>query len=245
MHYVIRPIMLGKMKMNLSLMTYMMNFQKDIWVPIVCWYVKAGNKNLLIDTGAPIDMMKRYWYDDYEENMPFEEGLKEIANVSPEDIDLVIQTHLHFDHCGNTPKCRNAEVIVQTEELEFARQPHPLFKGSYLRWSPFFDGTHFKQVNGDVEILPDIRVIKVPGHSPGTQAVSIQTEKGLMVLSGFCAVENNFSPPEKLRKIWPILVTGVHTNSLQAFDSAVRLKEFGGTFIPIHDMESALKKQIP
>jgi len=189
--------------------------------------------------------MKRYWYDEYDEIMPFEKGLEEVANTSPEDIDLVLQTHLHFDHCGNTPKCQNAEVIVQTEELEFARDPHPLFKGSYCKWSPFWDGTQFKEVNGDAEILPDLKVIKVPGHSPGTQAVSIQTDKGLMVLSGFCAVENNFTPPDKLSKVWPVLACGVHTNSLQAFDSAVRLKELEGIIIPIHDMGLASKKQIP
>lgn len=243
MAYTIRPLMLGKMLINSSLFTYMMNFKKDIWIPIVSWYIRANDKNVLIDTGAPAELMRKIWYSDYEEVASFEEALKSV-DTSPEDIDVIIQTHLHFDHCGNTPKCQNAEVIVQADELAFSRKPHPLFLGSYLRKGAL-DGVNFKEVEGDVEVLPGIKVYKVPGHSPGPQAVSVETDKGVAVLSGFCAIRANFSPPEKLRKIWPVLTTGVHTDSLQAFESAMRVKEIGDIIVPIHDMELATKEQLP
>jgi glyoxylase-like metal-dependent hydrolase (beta-lactamase superfamily II) len=192
MAYTIRPLLLGKMLINSSLFTYMMNFQKDIWIPIVSWYIKAEDKNVLIDTGASAELMRKIWYSDYEEVTSFEEALKSVG-TSPEDIDIVIQTHLHFDHCGNTPKCRNAQVIVQADELAFSRKPHPLFLGSYLRKGAL-DGVNFKEVEGDVEVLPGIKVYKVPGHSPGPQAISVETDKGKAVLSGFCAIRANFSP---------------------------------------------------
>jgi glyoxylase-like metal-dependent hydrolase (beta-lactamase superfamily II) len=243
MAYTIRPLLLGKMLINSSLFTYMMNFQKDIWIPIVSWYIKAEDKNVLIDTGASAELMRKIWYSDYEEVTSFEEALKSVG-TSPEDIDIVIQTHLHFDHCGNTPKCRNAQVIVQADELAFSRKPHPLFLGSYLRKGAL-DGVNFKEVEGDVEVLPGIKVYKVPGHSPGPQAISVETDKGKAVLSGFCAIRANFSPPEKLKKIWPVLTTGVHTDSLQAFESAVRVKDLGDIIVPIHDMELATKEQLP
>lgn len=243
MAYIIKPIILGKMKMNKSLMTYMMNFQKEIWIPIVCWYIRVNDKNVLVDTGAPADIMHKYWYSDYEEAITFEEALKSL-DTSPDDIDVIIQTHFHFDHCGNTQKCHNAEVIVQADELRFAQKPHPLFSGSYLRQT-LLDGVNFKEVEGDVEVFSGIKVFKVPGHSPGTQAISIQTEKGTVVLSGFCSIKDNFSPPEKMKKVWPVLTPGVHIDCLQAFVSAMRVKEIGDIIIPIHDMEFATKKQIP
>ena len=81
----------------------MLNFHKEIWVPIVSWYIRANEKNVLVDTGAPLNMIQKYWYGEYEEFMSFEEGLNSVQ-TSPEEIDLIIQTHLHFDHCGNTPK---------------------------------------------------------------------------------------------------------------------------------------------
>ncbi|MBW2345754.1 MAG: N-acyl homoserine lactonase family protein [Deltaproteobacteria bacterium] len=243
MHYIIKPLMLGKMLMNCSLMTYMLNFQKEIWVPIVTWYVKTEDKNVLIDSGASVDIMKKYWYADYEEIMTFEQALDSV-DTTPEEIDVVIQTHLHFDHCGNTSKCRNAEVIVQSEELAFSRKPHPLFFGSYLRRGEL-DEVNFKEVDGDAEVFPGIEVLKVPGHSPGTQAISIQTENANVVLSGFCSIADNFSPPEKFKKLWPVLTPGVHVDALQAFASAKRVKEEADVIIPIHDMEFASKNQIP
>ena len=243
MVYTIRPLMLGRMRINCSLFTYMMNFHKEIWVPIVSWYIRANDKNVLVDTGAPLNMIRKYWYGEYEEFMGFEEVLNSVQ-TSPQEVDLIIQTHLHFDHCGNTPKCGNAEVVVQRDELRFARQPHPLFYGSYLKGETL-NGVNFKEVEGDREILSGIHVYKVPGHSPGTQAVSIETEKGRVVLSGFCAIKDNFSPPEKLGKVWPVLTSGVHTDSLQAFASAMRVKDLGDVIVPIHDMEFAKKEQIP
>jgi N-acyl homoserine lactone hydrolase len=243
MVYTIRPLMLGRMRINCSLFTYMMNFQKEIWVPIVSWYIRANDHNVLVDTGAPADVMHKHWYGDYEEIMSFEDALNSV-NTSIEEIEVIIQTHLHFDHCGNTPKCRSAEVIVQTDELKFSRQPHPLFLGSYLK-SSLLEGVQFKEVEGDVEILQGMQVFKVPGHSPGAQAVSIETEKGSVVLSGFCAIRDNFSPPEKMKNVWPVLTSGVHTDSLQAFASAMRVKELGDIVVPIHDMEFAKKEQIP
>ena len=243
MVYTIRPLLLGRMRINCSLFTYMMNFHKEIWAPIVSWYIRAGEKNVLVDTGAPADVMRKYWYSDYEEIMGFEEALNSV-NTSTGEIDLIIQTHLHFDHCGNTPKCRSAEVIVQADELKFSKQPHPLFLGSYLKGN-VLDGVQFKEVEGDVEILQGIQVFKVPGHSPGTQAVSIETDRGRVVLSGFCAIRDNFSPPEKMRGVWPVLTSGVHTHSLEAFASAMRVKDLGDIVIPIHDMEFATKEQIP
>ena len=243
MELTIKPIKLGEMRMNLSLMTYMMNFPKEIWVPIVCWYLRAGDKHVLVDTGAPAEMMRKYWYGEYKENKTFADALATVS-VSPPEIDMIIQTHLHFDHCGNTPACRNAEVIVQADELKFARNPHPLFLGSYLRGGAM-DGVNFRQVEGDAELFPGVKVLKVPGHTPGTQAVVVETAAGLAVLSGFCAVADNFSPPENMRKVWPVLTPGVHTDSLAAFTSAVRVQEIADIIIPIHDLESASKQQIP
>jgi N-acyl homoserine lactone hydrolase len=243
MELTIRPLLLGEMRMNLSLMTYMMNFHKEIWVPIVCWYLRVEDKHVLVDTGAPAEIIRKYWYGEYKEVKTFADALSTVS-VSPPEIDIVIQTHLHFDHCGNTSECRNAEVMVQTDELKFARNPHPLFLGSYLRGEAL-DGVHFREVEGDTELLPGVKVVKAPGHSPGTQAVAIETAAGLAVLSGFCAVADNFSPPEKMRKVWPVLTPGVHTDSLAAFASAIRVREIADVIIPIHDMEYASKHQIP
>ena len=53
--------------------------------------------------------------------------------MKPEDIDIIIQTHLHWDHCANTSKCKNAKVIVHEDELRFALAPHPIEAGIYKK----------------------------------------------------------------------------------------------------------------
>ena len=241
MHTII-PLMLGKMRNNRSNMTYFMGFEQEIWTAVVCWFVRAHGENILIDSGAPPDIMKRYWYLGYEEIRTFEDALGSLG-LTPDGIDLIIQTHLHFDHCGNTPKCKNARIMVQASELAFALNPHPLFKGSYP--SKILEGLSYAEVEGNVEVVPGIRVIHVPGHSPGCQAVAIETDQGLVVMSGFCSTRANFEPPEKVRKVWPVLTPGVHTNSLEAFDSAKRVKEMADVVIAIHDMDDASLPHIP
>jgi len=244
MSYSIKPLILNKVRVSKGLMTYLVDYEKQIWLPHVVWYIKGGEKNILVDTGIPFSIYEsKYSYGrPCEEVQTFEQALSSV-NLSPEDVDLVIQTHLHFDHCGNTYKCNKAKVIVQEEELKFAYSPHAVFVRSYNL--EFLKGLRFEVVSGEVEILPGIKVIHLPGHTPGTQAVSIETRKGRAVISGFCCIGENLFPPEKLRAKWPVIAPGVSVNPLQAFDSALKLKGLGEILIPQHDMELAQRPEIP
>lgn len=243
MTYSIKPLLLGKLQISKGQMTYLVDWDKDIWSAIVIWYVKAMGQHVLIDTGIPHEAIQKYLYGrPCEEINSFEQALNSVG-ITPEDVNLVIQTHLHFDHCGNTHKCKNAKVIVQEKELNFAYSPHALFYGSYNL--NFLKDLRLSAVSGDCEILPGIRVILVPGHSPGTQAVSIETEKGTAIISGFCSIKENFFPPEAMRLRWPVIAPGVSTNSLQAFDSALKIKGLADIIIPLHDMEFAEREEIP
>ena len=77
--------------------------------------------------------------------MSFEEALDSV-NLSPDRVDIVIQTHLHFDHCYNTRKCVNAKVFVQKSELEFALNPVS-FEGIYRK--ELFEGLDLQVIKGD------------------------------------------------------------------------------------------------
>jgi len=243
MVYSIKPLILGKSEGCKAQMTYFVDWDKQIWTGTIFWYIKAGNKHVLVDSGIPFTDSQKYMRGrPCEKVMSFEEALGSVE-ITPEDVDIVIQTHLHFDHCGNTSRCKNAEVIVQEEELKFAYSPHALFFGSYNL--NYLKDLRFRVVSGDTDILPGIRVIPVPGHSPGGQAVSVETEKGNAIISGFCSIKDNFYPPEKFRTRWPVLTPGVSVNSLQAFDSALKIKSLADIIIPLHDLEIAGQKEIP
>ena len=243
MPYSIKPLLLGKHLAAKGTFTYLVDWEKQIWVANAFWYIKAGNKNILVDTGVSQSGIQKYLHGQpYEHIRSFIEALS-LAGITAEDVDIVIQTHLHFDHCGHTALCKKAKVIVQEAELKFAYSPHALFSGSYN--TGFLKGLRLQAVTGDCQILPGINVILVPGHSPGTQAVAVETKDGIAIISGFCSIKENFSPPEKIRTRWPVLAPGVSVNSLQAFDSALKIKGLADIIIPNHDLETAQREEIP
>lgn len=243
MVYRIKPLLLGKTTVSKGQFTYFVDWTKEIWSPITSWYINADGRNVLVDTGISSSDMEKYLHGNaYQEIKTFEQALGS-TGITPEDVDIIIQTHLHYDHCGNARKCKNARVVVQEDELNFAYSPHALFSGSYNL--NFLKDLRFRIVSGDCDILPGIKVILVPGHSPGTQAVSIETEKGTAIISGFCSIKDNFFPPEAMRTRWPVMAPGVSVNSLQAFDSALKIKGLADIIIPQHDIEFAERKEIP
>ena len=115
--YEIYPLPMSRITISAGFMTYFMNYDEMIEATIYSWYIKGAGKNIIVDTGCPIESIRQH-RPNCEEIRTFEEALKSV-DLTPEGIDIVIQTHLHYDHCGNTYKCKNAEVIVQRKELEF------------------------------------------------------------------------------------------------------------------------------
>ncbi|MBA7619780.1 hypothetical protein ES703_27121 [subsurface metagenome] len=163
--------------------------------------------------------------------------------LKPDDIDLVIQTHLHWDHCANTSKCQKAKVLVTEDELRFALAPHPITGLSYKK--DLLQDLNFVLVSGQYEVAPGIELIPAPGHSPGTQAVAINTEQGKAVITGFCCLRENFEPPEEVRKIMPVITPGTHLNAVDAFESTLRIKGLADILIPMHDPSFVGVKSIP
>jgi glyoxylase-like metal-dependent hydrolase (beta-lactamase superfamily II) len=104
--------------------------------------------------------------------------------VEPESIDIVILTHLHFDHCGGCtrrgrhgtePVFARARHVVQEAELNAALHPHERTRASYLKENiePLIAAGLLQPVRGEAEIVPGVCVVPTPGHTPGHQSVLI------------------------------------------------------------------------
>jgi len=89
-------------------------------------------------------------------------------DMTPGDIGLVINTHLHFDHCGQNSVFKHAPCYVQRAELARARRESP----GLCDWFGFMDAS-FELLDGDAEILPGLSVIATPGHTVGHQCVVV------------------------------------------------------------------------
>ncbi|HEY0718250.1 MAG TPA: N-acyl homoserine lactonase family protein [Streptosporangiaceae bacterium] len=103
-------------------------------------------------------------------------------DMSPADISLVINTHLHFDHCGQNAVFRHAAFHVQRAELERARRESRDLTG----WFDFA-GARFELLDGDTEIVPGLSVITTPGHTVGHQSVVVRGPDGDDLLIGDAA----------------------------------------------------------
>ena len=144
-----------------------------------CLLVEIAGKRVLVETGNG-DKFPARERDIYgiDHDRSVEVALRELG-VEPESIDVVIMTHLHFDHSGGASNRRGEPVfprarhVVQRREWEAATRPHERNRASYLAENLAPLSPLLELVDGEAEIVPGIRVVPSPGHTPGHQSVLI------------------------------------------------------------------------
>lgn len=97
--------------------------------------------------------------------------------LKPRDIDIVVQSHLHFDHAGGLGWLTHAPILVQREELAFAMDPPVYQEAIYLR-DDFGMDLEWQQLDGDHDVFGDGRVmaISTPGHTRGHQSLLVHLD---------------------------------------------------------------------
>ena len=234
--YTIYPIITSRLALDKGTFTYRNFYGEKIMAPVYAWLIKGQGEPFLIDAGCSInDAAKLSKVFIGEDDRPIEASLKD-KGVALSDIKTIILTHMHIDHFLNTKKFPNATIIVQEEELKFARNPHPVFAKSYNR--DWYDGLNFKTIQGDMEIFPGIELLSTPGHSPGTQSVAINTEQGKLIICGACSIDDSFSDAGDI-------VPGIHSDIFKAYDSMIRIRELNTTIIPLHSERIAEVESLP
>ena len=151
---------------------------KDRVEPILGYLVRHSRGTLLLDTGMGTDPDVDAHYRPRRASL--EEALA-AAGSEVREIGLVVNCHLHFDHCGNNPALAGRPVVVQSVELSAARTTanYTLPK---LVDAP---GITYLEVNGDAEVWPGVSVVATPGHTDGHQSVVVRRDDGsVVVLAG-------------------------------------------------------------
>lgn len=157
-------------------------------------YVQAGLNSLLIRTGKKNVLVETGMGNKLSERMVkfYGQPAKLVANlaaggVAPEDIDIVINTHLHFDHCGwNTSRDKDGKVVptfprakyyAPEGEWHYARKPSERDAISYIpeNYDPLVQSGQMTLLKGGEEIVPGITVKTFPGHTAHMQAVIVQS----------------------------------------------------------------------
>ncbi len=157
-------------------------FVADLFVegermPVNVHVIDHPDARVLVDTGmtelhpviADLDPRLR----------PLDEQNFDLASV-----DIVVNTHLHFDHCGGNHLFAGRPIYVQSQELDDARN-----EANYtIREWVDAPGVEYVPVDGELELLPGLRLLPAPGHTRGSQVVVVETGERPMVVAGDVAV---------------------------------------------------------
>ena len=247
-NYIIHPIPLFISHIPKTFMTYLSNFWETVRIGQFVWYIKGPRENIIVDAGFTLERAaaRPNLVKKTEPIQTLDEGLKKLG-LEFGDIDTVILTHTDHDHISLLREFYNARKIVQRAELEFAGNPHPIFKA----WRPpdfmeLIDGIHFEEVEGDTKIDEGIELLLTPGHTPGGQSVAVKTAQGIAIITGWCCIQENITPPPEIRERGlPFILPGMHTDLVQAYESIAKVKSLADLIIPIHELELISKPTIP
>ncbi len=139
--------------------------------------IRSGHSVILVDTGLgpehpDIDPFYRPARKDLIATLA-RTGIRATA------VSAIVNTHLHFDHCGGNPRFPGVPIYVQSAEREAARA-----EGYTVRELVDFAGARYELAGGDFTLEDGIEVLATPGHTPGHQSVVVRGENGPIVLAG-------------------------------------------------------------
>jgi glyoxylase-like metal-dependent hydrolase (beta-lactamase superfamily II) len=148
-----------------------------------CLLIRAGGKTILVETGAG-DKWDAKRRDIFALDGPHLTRRLLDYGVHPQEIDIVINTHLHFDHCGGNTRVEKDKVIaafpharyvVQRGEFEHAKNPTERDRASYMpeNYAPLEPAGKWSLLVDDRAIAPGVELIRVPGHTANMQCVKL------------------------------------------------------------------------
>ena len=133
--------------------------------------VTVGNQTIVVDTGPS---SRRKW---------LHEALEQ-KNLAPEDIDVVILTHMHWDHCQNTDLFRNARILVHPTEMDYARNPNRADHASAQYMADMVDKMKLELVSEGDKVIEGISIVETPGHTKGHISVSVSDANETVLIAG-------------------------------------------------------------
>jgi N-acyl homoserine lactone hydrolase len=229
--YKIYPLYIARLFLDIGTFHYLNFSGEKKWFPIYIWVIEGGGRKIVVDVACDAEEMKKASAlgAPYENITTIEEALRKF-DLSPETVETLVITHLHADHALNLRKFLNAKIYIQEEELNFARNPHPIYANLFPKGR--FDGIHFTTIRGDYPFIDGIDILSTPGHSAGTQSVAVSTAKGRAIICGACSLPESFTPLDRTQQV---IAPGIHLDLLKGYDSLLRIKKEADIILPLHD----------
>lgn len=177
-------------------------------VPTHAVLIESPEGRVLWDTGVPRDWAQRWEPTGFQNFFPvLDDGEDPEANyldhslaqleLTPDDIDILVLSHLHFDHAANAKMFAGGKTRIMTSqaELDGVKGITGAFQGAHLVSD--YDGLAIEGITGDDEIVPGVSVIQTPGHTWGTMSlmVDLPTDGTKIFTSDAVYLSDSWGPP--------------------------------------------------
>lgn len=179
MGYKITPLKLGTIIRKKSNMIYHCGDDTPMTFPLISFLLEGNGHKVLVDTGGSVPDGQKWMPYARSEKENLVEALR-VHGVSPEEIDTVFFTHLHWDHAGGNDSLVNARFFAQKKEYDYIKdEERPGFERDLVIQKSY------QLLAGNVEnVIEGVSVILTPGHSVGSQSIVVDSENGMCVIAG-------------------------------------------------------------
>jgi glyoxylase-like metal-dependent hydrolase (beta-lactamase superfamily II) len=154
--------------------------------PVFGYAVRHPDGVILFDTG--VGSGNSFIDDLYHPTVVAIANALDLHGIDERDVVAVVNSHLHFDHCGQNESFldRSVPIYIQAREIEAAQE----FGYTVPEWAMIPDHAH-RVVHGDEVIADGVRIIETPGHTPGHQSLVVESTDGVTIIAGQCTYTTN------------------------------------------------------
>jgi N-acyl homoserine lactone hydrolase len=230
----------GRVRLKKSIYIKSADRSETFEAPVNSALIRHAQGNVLFDTGchpSVVEHGEERWGALMKVMTPVmraeETLLPSLAavGVNPDDIDVVICSHLHPDHCGCNAFFKKAAILVHVKELEAARAPAAAAAG-YLR-ADWDHGQPTDPISGERDVFGDGKVVLIPlpGHTPGTMGATVHLDRdgSFLLVSDAVSLRENLDTDTVPRNTWNAEAL------LKSFEEIRRIEKSGATVICGHD----------
>lgn len=215
------------------------NTGNPVRFPVYSVLIEHPDALILYDTGFDLEHVNKVLPFELPEQTPEQTIPAQLkkAGFAPEDVDIVVNSHFHFDHVGGNKYLTNATTLVHDEELRHAKVPEPFERLGYSDLSFDHAGVSYTPISGDYEVVPGVWLFETPGHTIGHYSLLVELEQEKSML--FCG--DAAYTRTTLEKEW---IAGFHLDPTKSVAAIRRLNYLARTknadIYPSHELEPFL-----
>ena len=227
----------GTLVIDQSHITWNIGCGTPVRFPVYSVLIEHPDGVFMFDTGYDLELVNAVLPFELPEQTPEQTIPSQLAKCGfkPQDVDAVINSHLHFDHCGGNQHLVNATTFLHHDELREARAPEPFERLGYADKSFDHPNAKFELLEGDVSFADGIHLFHTPGHTVGhySMLVELEQRRPLLFMADVSYTAAAYASD---------LQSGFHNDPVAGMRSIRRIKrlakETGAEVVFTHDAET-------